>query len=78
MTVRCRACHDELLKACVELAELKAEAERLRKQNKELHTKLAKLKAKTAHHLRERDRYRDLYTEAHRRVQELTAKYVEF
>lgn len=43
---------------------LKAEAELLRKQNRELHTKLAKLKAKTAHHLRERDRYRDLYLNA--------------
>ncbi len=54
------------------------ENERLRKQNRELHAKLVKLKPKMAHHLRERDRYRDLYTEAHRRVQELTAKYVEF
>lgn len=78
MTVRCRVCHDELLKACAELGAATTEAERLRKQNRELHAKLAKLKAKTTHHLRERDRYRDLYTEAHRRVQELTAKYVEF
>jgi hypothetical protein len=35
---------------------------------------LKKLQAKRDHHLRERDRYRDLYTEAQKRIQELSAK----
>lgn len=30
MTVRCRVCHDELLKACAEVAELKAEVVKLK------------------------------------------------
>ncbi|MBK9949867.1 MAG: hypothetical protein IPP12_22295 [Nitrospira sp.] len=64
MTVRCRVCHDELLKACAELGAARTEAEQLLKQNRQLHAKLAKLQAKTAHHLRERDRYRDLYLNA--------------
>ncbi|MBK9945627.1 MAG: hypothetical protein IPP12_00370 [Nitrospira sp.] len=43
LTVRCRVCHDELLKACAELGAARTEAEQLLKQNRQLHAKLAKL-----------------------------------
>lgn len=75
MTVRCRVCHNELLKACAELAELKAEAERLRKQSQRLRAQLKKLQAKTKHHLSERDRYRDLYAKADKALREESARH---
>ena len=71
MSVRCRVCHDELLKACAENAELV-------KQKNLLGTKLAKTKEKMAHHLRERDRYRDLYLEAQRKLRDAIVNNPDF
>ena len=57
----------ELVKACEEVSKLKQQLTKSRQR-------LKKLQAKRDHHLRERDRYRDLYAEAQKRIQELSAK----
>jgi hypothetical protein len=50
----------------------------LRKQNGELHAKLKRLRAKMKHHLAERDRYRDLYNEAAKKLQADSARHPNF
>lgn len=71
MSVRARTLIEplriELVKACEEVSKLKQQLTKSREQ-------LKKLQAKRDHHLRERDRYRDLYTEAQKRIQELILK----
>lgn len=57
----------ELAKAREELAKLKRQLTKSREQ-------LKKVQVKRDHHLRERDRYRDLYTEAQKRIAELILK----
>jgi len=71
MSVRARTLIEPLR---LELLKAREEVSKLKQQLTKSRHELKNVQAKRGHHLRERDRYRDLYTEAQKRIAELSAK----